>query len=126
MDGRLVLVAGDDADLRDLLKVALERAAGVQAVAARGELETLRLVREVRPGLILLDPALGHNAGCLVLRLLKSDPATRSIPVIGVSCRPRVEALRAGCDDHIGLPFGLGSLVTKVLQHLPRHVPAGT
>ncbi len=119
MDGRLVLVADDDADVRDLIRVALEKMAGVRTIPAENGYEALRLVREIRPLLVLLDVGLARLDGCQVARRLKANRATRRIPVIAVSRRARAEAMRAGCDDHIGMPFGLDDLVAKVREHLP-------
>src|SRR5690348_16889585 len=72
----------EDAGVQVMLtRLHLERA-GYQVVAARDGREALEQVHDQRPDVILLDVELPGLNGFQVLDRLRSDPATRSIPVI--------------------------------------------
>ena len=83
----------------------------------------LRLMRENRVALVLLDLRLPRCDGWIVLEQLKSDPQLSSIPVVmftasaGVAQRER--ALAEGVVDYLVKPMSAGSLkntVARVLQ----------
>jgi len=83
-----------------------------------------------RPDLILLDLVMPGLDGHAVCRLLKSDAATRAIPVIFLSSRAapeqRLEGLRLGAVDYIGKPFLAEEVQARIYIHLPRNAaPAG-
>jgi DNA-binding response OmpR family regulator len=76
-----------------------------------------------RPDLILLDVQMPGVDGLAVCRLLKSDPATRDIPVIYVSSRggsaaDRLAGLQAGAVDFVAKPFDAEELRQRVRIHL--------
>ncbi|HSW05867.1 DNA-binding response regulator [Aquabacterium sp.] len=77
-----------------------------------------------RPDLILLDLVMPGLDGHAVCRLLKSDAATRAIPVIFLSSRAapeqRLEGLRLGAVDYIGKPFLAEEVRARIYVHLPR------
>jgi PAS domain S-box-containing protein len=81
---RLVLVVDDDVDARVMLGEVLEEA-GCRAVGASTGVEGLRLARELRPDLIILDLRLPKISGFDVLRILRSDEELRGTPVVVVS-----------------------------------------
>ncbi len=97
-----ILIADDVATNRIVLKVKLASAYYETVQAANGA-ETLRVARTARPDLILLAADLPDMSGTEVCRQLKSDPATRAIPVIVISARRdddrRLDGIRAGADD---------------------------
>ena len=66
----------------------LTRAGYLVLLASDGE-DALRLAREARPDLVLLDMILPKLSGLEVLQGLKRDPATAAIPVIVLSQLPR-------------------------------------
>lgn len=78
---RRILLAEDDRFLRKAASTAL-RQKGYEVLSASDGQEALRLAREQAPDLILLDLIMPKVQGFEVLRRLKADPATRSIPVI--------------------------------------------
>jgi signal transduction histidine kinase/DNA-binding response OmpR family regulator len=80
----LILVVDDDPTARDLVVRHLERA-GFAAVAARGGLEGLRLVRELRPAAVTLDIMMPDLDGWTVLAAIKGDPALANTPVVLMS-----------------------------------------
>ena len=83
--GPLVLVVEDDADTRTLYGILLQDA-GFRFVAARHGEQALIMAGDLQPDVILADIGLpGPGDACSMVRLLKTDPSTCRIPVIGVS-----------------------------------------
>ena len=76
-----VLVIEDEADLQEILRYNLGQAGHEVRVAATGK-EGLRLAREQRPDIVLLDVMLPDVAGTSVCKQLKSDAATKGIHVM--------------------------------------------
>jgi len=122
MDGN-ILIVDDVATNRIVFKVKLGAASYTPLLAATGQ-ECLRLAREKRPDLILLDLALPDLTGVEVLRQLRNDPMTRSIPVIVVSAstnqEDRIHALEAGADDVFFKPYDDQLLMSRVRNLLRR------
>ncbi len=118
MDGRgLVLVVDDERDLRTLLEFNL-RQAGYQVAQASTGAEALARARTLRPQVIVLDLNLPDVSGTDVCRLLKSDEATRSIPVLMLTARgseaDRIAGLELGADDYVSKPFSVREVVLRV------------
>jgi two-component system cell cycle response regulator DivK len=61
--------------------------------------------------------------GYAATRLIKADPALRSIPIIAVTSYAlsdeEMKARAAGCDDYVPKPFSPRELLAKIRQHLP-------
>lgn len=76
-----ILIVDDDEVSRYLLKGALANT-GYRILEAPGGNEGLRLAREIKPKLIILDLAMPDLSGFEVLDILKGDPDTREIPVV--------------------------------------------
>ena len=114
-----VLVIDDDADVRRLLKTALEKQGFDVKTAADGE-SGLGQAAEQRPGLILLDMRMPGMDGFAVLRALKEDPSTVDIPVIAMTGSPdlkttaRARVLALGASDFIAKPFDMDMLVEEI------------
>jgi signal transduction histidine kinase/DNA-binding response OmpR family regulator len=115
----LVLVVDDDAHSRDILAQTLRRA-GLRAAEASGGNEGLRLVRELSPDLVTLDVLMPGTDGWTVLRELKSDPATASIPVVLASITDdRALGAALGASAYVTKPFERDTLVETVRRLLP-------
>jgi CheY-like chemotaxis protein len=85
-EAKTLLVVDDDPAVRESLEELLRRQGYRILTAADGE-EGLRLVREKRPDLIILDVALPGMDGFRVATLIKGDPALQKIPIILYSGR---------------------------------------
>ena len=84
---RLLLVE-DEAFIRELV-VTLCHERGVEVCAVADGRAAVRVAREQRPDIVLLDIVLPLLDGISVCRLLKSDPATMGVPVYMLSARVR-------------------------------------
>jgi CheY-like chemotaxis protein len=90
-------------------------------VAKTGK-EALRSVAESRPDIVLLDIVMPEMDGITTCRQLKSDPATREIPVIIVTTKGETEkveaAFTAGCNDYLTKPINRLNLLEKINEFL--------
>ena len=78
---RLILAADDDGDIRELVRIVLERGGYTVETAGDGE-EALSAARELRPDLLILDGWMPRLPGWEVARRLRADDATARIPVL--------------------------------------------
>ncbi|MFO0605055.1 MAG: ATP-binding protein [Polyangiales bacterium] len=115
-----VLVADDNADMRDYLRRLLGDRWSVAAVAdGRAALDA---VRRDGADLVVADVMMPGLDGFELLARLRADPATRDLPMLMLSARAgdeaRVEGLRAGADDYLVKPFSARELVARAHQLL--------
>jgi PAS domain S-box-containing protein len=101
-----VLVADDDPDIAELVKLHLEET-GFRAVVVGRGVKVLEIARRQRPDLIVLDVLLPDMDGRAVLEALKSDPATADIPVI---------MLTVLADDGTAFELGAADFLTKPIE----------
>jgi two-component system phosphate regulon response regulator PhoB len=84
----------------------------------------LEQAKKARPGLIILDLMLPGMNGKDICRALKSDPLTRTIPILMLTARAeemdRVIGLELGADDYVTKPFSPRELVLRVKAILRR------
>ncbi|AFY87700.1 ATP-binding protein [Chroococcidiopsis thermalis] len=112
-----ILLADDNADMRDYVKRLLGREYEVEAVS--DGLAALAAVRDHRlPDLVLTDVMMPGLDGFGLLQALRADPQTREVPIILLSARAgeeaRVEGLEAGADDYLIKPFSARELLARV------------
>ncbi len=117
-----ILLADDNADMRDYLRHLLDRHYEVRAVA--DGLAALQAAREEPPDLILADVMMPGLDGFGLLRELRADDRTRELTVLLLSARAgeeaRVEGLEAGADDYLTKPIGARELRVRVASQLER------
>jgi DNA-binding response OmpR family regulator len=115
-----VLVVDDEADIRELVRVLLERAGHAVIEASDGE-EALRRFFDERPDLVLLDVSMPGLDGWGALERIRE---LSDVPVLMLTARAaeldKVRGLRAGADDFITKPFGRQELLARVDSHLRR------
>ena len=115
-----VLLADDNADMRDYLSRLLRERWDVEAVADGDS--ALAAIRREPPDLVLSDVMMPGLDGFGVLRAVRSDPALRVTPVILLSARAGEEAtaegLTAGANDYIVKPFSARELLVRVSSQL--------
>lgn len=103
-----ILVAEDDADLRDALTEVLALA-GYSSVTVPDGIQALAAVRARLPDLIILDQQMPGLDGLAVLRALQADPGLRTIPVI----------LLTGAAHDLPPQPGVAAIVEKPFQMVP-------
>ena len=112
----LVLIVDDSPTDVHVMQQALEQHGFTTASAADGG-EGLRMARELRPDLILMDIVMPGVDGFRATRTLANDPATRAIPVIMVSSKSqetdRIWGMRQGAVDYLVKPVTPAQLVEK-------------
>jgi signal transduction histidine kinase len=115
-----IVLADDNADMRDYLRRLLRPRYAVEAVPD-GE-AALAAVRAQRPDLVLADIMMPRMDGLELLRALRADPETASIPIVLLSARAgeeaSVEGLEAGADDYLIKPFSARELLARVKVHV--------
>ncbi|HEX9102362.1 MAG TPA: response regulator, partial [Polyangia bacterium] len=106
-DGPTLLVVDDEPEINKLVARIFEKR-GYRVIAALDGAEALLAVQRDRPDLVILDLNLPKIDGWEVCRRLKSDPATRDIPIVMLT------AAHANVDDaEIGLGLGADEYVAK-------------
>jgi two-component system, cell cycle response regulator DivK len=118
-----ILVVEDQPDGRQIIRDMLAGTGYEIAEAENGE-EALTAIAKQRPDLILMDIQLPIMDGYTATRLIKTDPALRSIPIIAVTSYALAveerKARAAGCDDYVTKPFSPRQLLAKIRQYMPR------
>ena len=112
-----ILVADDDADIRELVQLKLESAGHEVVVAVDGE-AALASLRAARPDLALLDVMMPGRSGLEVLDAVRADPALADLPVVLLTARAHAAdveaAIRSGVDDYVVKPFSPRDLAVRV------------
>jgi sigma-B regulation protein RsbU (phosphoserine phosphatase) len=117
----LVLVVDDSPVNRQLLRSILSKEGYRTATAADGA-EARKMAGTEQPALILLDIRMPGEDGFDVLKALKTNPETASIPVIFVTGVSDIDAKLSGFDlgavDYVTKPFHPGEVLARVRLHL--------
>jgi signal transduction histidine kinase/DNA-binding response OmpR family regulator len=117
-----ILVADDNADMRDYLVRLLSPRFIVEAV--RDGEAALEAARSRRPDVIVSDVMMPGMDGFELLAALRADESTRAIPMILLSARAgeeaRIDGLHAGADDYLVKPFSARELVARIETQLMR------
>jgi DNA-binding response OmpR family regulator len=115
-----ILVADDNADMRGYVARLLSERFTVET-APDGAAALAAAKRRV-PDIVLTDVMMPQLDGFGLLRELRLDPTTASVPVIMLSARAgeesRVEGMEAGADDYLIKPFSARELIARVGAHL--------
>lgn len=118
-----ILAIEDENDLLKVLEYNLGQAGHEPLLAASG-LDGLKVARDTKPDLLLLDLMLPDMPGTEVCRQLKNDPSTQSIPIIMLTARgeeiDRVLGFELGADDYVVKPFSVRELMLRVQAVLRR------
>jgi DNA-binding response OmpR family regulator len=113
----VLLIADDDEDILMLVQFRLSRS-GYDVVVARNGEEALRLTRERGPDLAVLDWTMPKLSGLEVLREIRGDAGTASIPVLLLTARDGAadvaEGIAAGADGYVTKPFSPQELAARV------------
>jgi CheY-like chemotaxis protein len=112
-----ILLVEDHQEIWDFLSRRLKRR-GYDVVVAQDGQEGLDKARTEAPDLLLLDMNLPVMDGWTVARTLKSDEATRRLPIIALTAHAmagdREKAIAAGCDDYHPKPVDFSQLLNQI------------
>ncbi len=115
-----ILVVDDEPNIREVVGLYLRQDGHAVVVAADGE-EALRLYRQARPDLVVLDLMLPGLSGLEVCRRIQGE---RRVPLIMLTAKgeeeDRIVGLGVGADDYVVKPFSSRELVARVAAVLRR------
>lgn len=116
----MILVADDDAQIRDVVRIGLTQAGFAVAEAGDGR-AALEKAESLRPDLIVLDIGMPEMDGLEVCRAVRK---TSDVPILFLTARAdeidRVVGLELGADDYVSKPFSPRELVARVRAILKR------
>jgi CheY-like chemotaxis protein len=123
-----ILLAEDDASIQAIAEMALTRVGGHEVVSVADGAELLEAVGAEKFDLILLDVMMPKVDGFQACARLKSDPATRDIPVIFLTAKAQVVEVRTGMNlgaiGYILKPFDPMTLHKQIEEVLASHAKA--
>jgi DNA-binding response OmpR family regulator len=122
---RSVIVADDDADIRTLIAIAIERS-GLELIDELSEGDSAwEAIEAFKPDMVVLDVAMPGKTGLEITRLIRADASVSGIPVIllsaGVGDDSREAGLAAGATEYLTKPFSpreLSATISAVAARL--------
>lgn len=123
MSKQTILVVDDEQDLLDLIEYNL-RKEGFQVLKAENGQEGIRVAKEHRPNLVLLDIMMPKMDGIETCETMRNNPDLKHIPIIFLTARgdekTEVEGLDKGADDFITKPISTTKLLSRIKAVLRR------
>jgi DNA-binding response OmpR family regulator len=120
MTGERILIVDDEAHIVELVRLYLERD-GFRVESAADGAQGLRLARELRPALIILDLMLPEVDGLEVCRQVRAES---DVPIVMLTAREedvdKIVGLELGADDYLTKPFNPRELLARVKAILRR------
>ena len=124
VSSKRILIVEDENDVVDLLTLNLRKAGGFLISKAGDGATGLTKARAEKPDFIILDLMLPKMPGLEVCKILKSEAATRHIPILMLTARAeeidRVVGLECGADDYVTKPFSPREIVLRIKAILRR------
>jgi len=118
-----ILFVDDEPDLRELVRINLDKAGYGVELAATGS-EGLEKLRASKPDLVILDLMLPDVSGTEICRTIRAEPGLTDLPVIMLTALSeevdRVVGFEVGADDYVTKPFSPRELVLRVKAVLRR------
>ena len=119
----MIYYVEDDANIRELVIYTLNQT-GLAAKGFSDAAAFFAASTDEKPSLILLDIMLPGEDGLSILRKIRANASTTSIPVMMITAKTtefdKVSGLDLGADDYITKPFGMAELVARVKALLRR------
>ena len=120
----MIFILEDDDNIRKLINYSLT-SQGFQVQDFSLPSAFWNVIENTIPDLFLLDIMLPEEDGISILKKLRSNPKTSSIPVIMLTAKDTeydvVTGLDAGADDYVTKPFGMMALVSRIKAVLRRY-----
>ena len=124
MSAESIVIIEDESAIRSILSITLKGAGYPIVKEAESGDEGLRLVKELKPSLVLLDLMLPGIDGFTVCKKIRESAETASTPVIMLTARSEeediVRGLECGADDYITKPFSRQVLLARIRAVLRR------
>ena len=121
--GIKILIADDDPDIRDILKLTLSEENYETIEAGDGE-EALKIIRAKPLDLVLLDYKMPKMDGRQLCNLIKKDLLLQHLPIIMVTGKgevsDKIDGIDSGADDYIVKPFEPKELLARIRMVLRR------
>ena len=120
---QMIYCVEDDDGIRELISYAV-KTSGLEVKEFSDAAGLEAALRESLPSLILLDIMLPDKDGIAILTELRSNPATKYLPVIMLTAKngemDKVKGLNLGADDYITKPFSVLELISRIKAVLRR------
>lgn len=120
----MIYIIEDDSDIREMETYALKNS-GYEVTPFEDSTEFWKTIKKQLPKLVILDIMLPQEDGLSILKKLKNDDRTQTVPVIMVTAKTseldKVKGLDMGADDYVSKPFGVMELVSRVKAVLRRY-----
>ncbi len=117
-----VLLVDDEDDIREVAAMSLETVAGWTTLAARSGREGIKIAQEQKPDAVLLDVMMPDMDGPTTFQQLRTNEATRDIPVIFLTAKAQTREQRGfrelGAQGVISKPFDPLTLADQVSEIL--------
>jgi two-component system alkaline phosphatase synthesis response regulator PhoP/two-component system response regulator ResD len=120
MAGETILVADDEANIRELARMYLEKE-GYKVVAVSDGAQAMTSIKQIEPSLLVLDLMMPEMDGWEVCRRVRTDS---DLPILMLTARDddidKIVGLEMGADDYLTKPFNPRELVARVRAILRR------
>ena len=118
-----ILIADDDPDILDVLRITLE-GEGYEVLEAHDGEEAINVIRKTPLDLLITDFKMPRMCGDEVCRILKQDILIQHMPIIMLTGKgevsDKIHGINSGADDYIVKPFEPQELVARVKMVLRR------
>ncbi len=113
----------EDNDLNLKLFYDIIRTLEHNLITCKNGKEVITLVNIEKPELILMDIKLQEVSGIDLIKILKSQPCTKHIPIIAITAfamkNDRIRIMQSGCDFYIAKPISLDSFLNTIKLYFP-------
>lgn len=120
----MIYIVEDDANIRKMLMFAIARA-GFEVKEFPDASQLYSSLEEEMPQLLILDIMLPGEDGFTVLEKLRSNLATKKLPVIILTAKnseiDKLHGLDGGADDYVTKPFGIAELMARIRAVIRRY-----
>lgn len=119
---RYVLLVEDDPDTSAVVRELIADELGVPVRIAPSRADAISQTRDGQPSVVLMDLLLPDATGDDLCEEMKSDPATKDVPIVAVTAArnddPRAVALRECADEWVAKPFDVEDLLATVAAYV--------
>lgn len=123
----MIYCVEDDESIRDLITYAL-KSAGFEAESFESAADFESALKSKPPSMVLLDIMLPDKDGITILKEIRENEFTASLPIIMITAKgtesDKVKGFEYGADDYVTKPFGVMELISRIKAVLRRSGPA--